>query len=203
MNNYVYIVSSMPAISSSSRTDSTLDPDTLIEEIESQLGSRDRDMLHLLLDGFDPEKIGAEFYEKARASKSAFIRDFFDFDFNVRNAKVRYLNSALGRPENTGIIPSGEECSAFEEAGRLQGILESDNILGREQALDEFMWEKIDSLSVFDYFNIDAILAFAAKLKIVDRWLKLDERTGRKMFHKLADEVMRTFKGVEFDSNRQ
>lgn len=202
MNNYVYIVSSLPAISSSSRTDNALDTDMIIEEIESQLDSGDREMLHLLLDGFDPEKIGAEFYEKTRASKSAFIRDFFVFDFNVRNAKVRYLNSALGRPENDGIIPSGEEGFEFEEAGKLQGILESDNILGREQALDDFLWEKIDSLSVFDYFNIDAILAFAAKLKIVDRWLKLDESTGRKMFHKLADEVIKTFKGVEFDSNR-
>ena len=36
------------------------------------------------------------------------------------------------------------------------------------------------------------------KLKIVSRWLKLDEAAGREMFRELVSEVRSTFKGVEY-----
>lgn len=200
MNNYVYIVSSLPVIASSSRTDSSLDAGQVIEEIKDQLSAGDRETLSLLLDGFDPEKLGAEFYTQVRGNKSAFLKDYFMFDLDVRNAKVRHLNSALGRPEDTDIVSLDEEEHEFDEAAKLQSILSTSDILGREKALDDLMWEKIDSLTTFDYFTFDAILAFVAKLKIVDRWLKLDEARGREMFHKLASEVKATYKGVEFES---
>jgi hypothetical protein len=61
------------------------------------------------------------------------------------------------------------------------------------------MWEKISSLTLFNYFDITVILAFITKLNIVARWFKLDEQTGREMFKKLVDEVRGTFKGVEYN----
>ena len=45
---------------------------------------------------------------------------------------------------------------------------------------------------------MEAILAFVAKLKIVDRWLTLDEEQGKEMFKRLVDEVRGTFKGVNY-----
>ena len=61
------------------------------------------------------------------------------------------------------------------------------------------MWEKISSLTLFNYFDINVILAFITKLNIVARWFRLDEQTGREMFKKLVDEVRGTFKGVEYN----
>ena len=51
----------------------------------------------------------------------------------------------------------------------------------------------------FDYFDRDAILGFIAKLKITDRWLKLDEKTGRELFHRITEQVRASFKGVEYN----
>lgn len=62
------------------------------------------------------------------------------------------------------------------------------------------MWDKIDEMTTYDYFDIEAILGFLAKLHIVERWYILDEKTGREMFRKLVDEVRGTFKGVRFDA---
>ena len=59
-------------------------------------------------------------------------------------------------------------------------------------------WGKINELTVFDDFDMEAILAFVAKLKIVDRWLTLDEEQGKEMFKRLVDEVRGTFKGVNY-----
>ena len=61
------------------------------------------------------------------------------------------------------------------------------------------MWNKIDELNTFDYFNVSTVLGYIAKLKIIDRWLKLDEATGREMFRQLVSEIRGTFKGVEFN----
>ena len=40
--------------------------------------------------------------------------------------------------------------------------------------MDDLMWSKIESITTFDYFDINVILGFIARLNIVARWLKLD-----------------------------
>ena len=93
----------------------------------------------------------------------------------------------------------GEEEREFEDARILDEILGSDDILGREKALDDLAWKKIDALTTFDYFDLDAILGFLTKLKIADRWAKLDPETGRTLFRKITEEVRASFKGIEFE----
>ena len=61
------------------------------------------------------------------------------------------------------------------------------------------MWAKIDEILIFDYFDIDVILGFVAKMKIADRWLLLDEDAGREMFRRLVQDIRGTFKGVEYN----
>ena len=71
--------------------------------------------------------------------------------------------------------------------------------IAREKGLDEITWEKVNGLTIFNYFDINAILGYIAKLHIADRWLVLDEETGRELFKKLVKEVKGTFKGVKYD----
>ena len=196
MNNYVYIVSCLPVLT----PDATLDADAVIEDVLSQCSERDRETISFMLDGFDGEKLSADFYRKALSHPSAFIRGWFGYDLDVRNAKARYLNRAFGRPEEMDTVVLGEdEEREFDDAPLLQGILSTEDILGREKALDDLAWKKIDELTVFDYFDLDAILGFLAKLKITDRWLKLDPATGRELFRRFTEEVRATFKGVDFE----
>ena len=48
-------------------------------------------------------------------------------------------------------------------------------------------------------FDIDILLSFITKLKITDRWSKLDPESGRELFRRLVGEVRGTFKGVQFN----
>ena len=148
------------------------------------------------------ENLTADFYRTALAHKNRFIREYFRFDLNVKNAKVRYLNEALGRDPKKDVIVLDEEApqEVFEEAAKLDTILHGNDILERERGIDDLMWEKIEDMTTYDYFDIEAVLAFLAKLHIVERWYILDEKTGREMFRKLVDEVRGTFKGVRFDA---
>ena len=92
--------------------------------------------------------------------------------------------------------PTSTGNSSTAAPSRKKGGLRS--LLDRERDLDDITWEKISSLENFHYFDITAVLAYVAKLHIVDRWLALDEEKGRELFHKLVQEVKGTFKGVNY-----
>ena len=208
MNNYIYIIAGLPDFTPDWRQgDKSLDD--YFEQMRELLSEKDNETISFIIKGFDKNQIGFDFYKEALAHRIGFIREFFQFDMNVRNQKVRYLNQALGRDaekdilsmrdpeaEDTGLEPEEPE---FKESARLQAILEGNDILSRERGIDDLYWDKIDELTLFDYLNFDKILGVVAKMMIIRRWLILDEETGRAMFKKLVDEVRGTFKGVEYN----
>lgn len=207
MKNYEYIVASLPDITTGWKFGEK-GPQNYIEEIVSLCSDKDRELIDFLMSGYEDENLCAEFYAKALTHKDRFISEYFRFDLNVRNAKVKYLNKALGRPSDKDVLTFTEDApqavldaisEEFEEAADLETVLNAGDILSRERGIDDLMWEKIDNLTTFNYFDIDAILGFITKLNIVARWYKLDEQTGREMFKKLVDEVRGTFKGVEYN----
>ena len=207
MNNYEYIVASLPDITTGWKFGDK-GPEDYIEEITDLCSDEDRELIAFLLDGYREENLGTEFYAKALTHTDAFIREFFRFDLNVRNTKVNYLNKALGRPSGKDILSFPEEtpqrildaaAEEFEEKADIESVLNSGDILSRERGIDDLVWEKVNSLTTFNYFDIDAILGFIAKMNIVARWFRLNEQTGREMFKKLVDEIRSTFKGVEYN----
>lgn len=207
MSNYEYIVASLPDITTGWKFGEK-GPQDYIDEIVELCSDKDKELIDFLMSGYMDENLNIEFYEKALTHKNRFIREYFTFDLNVRNAKVKYLNKALGRPSDKDVLTFPEEAplavldtiaEEFEEAAELETVLNAGDILSRERGIDDLMWGKIDDLTTFNYFDIDAILGFITKLNIVARWYKLDEQTGREMFKMLVDEVRGTFKGVEYN----
>ena len=208
MNNYIYMIAGLPDFTPDWRQgEKSLDE--YLEQTRELLSEKDNKVLDFIVKGFDKDQIGLEFYKEALSHRLGFIREFFQFDLNVRNQKVRYLNHALGREpekdilslrdpeaEDTGLEPEAPE---FKEETRLQNILEGKDILARERGIDDLYWEKIDEITLFDYLNFDKILGIMVKMMIIRRWLILDEETGRQMFKRLVDEVRGTFKGVQYD----
>lgn len=197
MDNYEYLIAGLPVLSSDWTENGQLPVDELTEEIRNLCSEKDNSLIDSLLAGFSEENLNEGFYKGMLESHNSFLRDYFTFDLNLRNCKVRYLNSRLERPEGTDIFLEPSE--DFEEKDAVDKVLNGDDLLAREHGLDSITWDKVSELTTFDYFNINAVLGFLAKLNIINRWLKLDERTGRELFKKLVDEIRGTFKGVEFN----
>ena len=192
MNNYEYIIASLPVLS---REDSErVNAAALIEDTREQLGEKDNALVDFLLTPSQGGELNADYYRRAAESGSRFIREYMAFDRRLRNAKVAWLNTALGREEGQDMLFLSEDEAAdpwsdFPEKEEADAALGGSDILGRERALDSLMWRKIDEISVFEYFSADAVLAFLAKLSIVERWLRLDENTGRELFRRLVAEI--------------
>ena len=197
MNNYEYIISSLPAISLDWKFGDGASFDTYVGWIKSQLSGSDIKVVDRLLDGFKDDNLNQEFYEAAIKDSDRFLKEYFTFDLNVRNGKARFLNKAFERPldQDTIKLNTGE----FAEGPRLEEALNAPDLLSRERGLDSLMWDKINEITTFNYFDLDAILGFIARLHIIGRWFALDEKTGREMFIRLVDEVRGTFKGVNFN----
>ena len=197
MNNYEYIISSLPAISLDWKFGEGASFETYVDWIKSQLSEADIKVVDRLLDGYKDENLTREFYEAALKDGNRFLKEYYTFDLNVRNGKARFLNKAFERPldQDTIKLETGE----FPEGPRLEEALNAPDLLSRERGLDSLMWDKINEITTFDYFDLEAILGFIARLHIIGRWFALDEKTGREMFIRLVNEVRGTFKGVKYE----
>lgn len=190
MNNYVYIVASLPEIAVNYEGTS-FDYAAVKEQIVELLSEDDQKLVELLEEGFDENTLGAEFYAKAAESKNRFIREYFDFDGRLRNMKVAYLAKRLNKQGEQYLVDMPE--ADFEEESQIKEILENADFVLREQKMDELKWEKASDIARMDYFNMNAILAFLVKAKTVQRWAELDKAKGEEMFRKLVKEVRGTF----------
>ena len=194
MNNYEYIVASLPVIEPGSRLGSSSAANAIIDDIREQLSNKDNALVTMLLDGFDPEKLNAGFYRACLGSGSRFLREYFLFDLFLRNTKVEYLNASLGRPEGKDVLLLEElEDHEFEQKEEIVEILSGTDIIGREKGLDMAIWEHVEEVTTMDVFDMDAILGFIARLKIIDRWDKLDPETGAELFRRLIKEIRATY----------
>lgn len=194
MNNYEYLIASLPDITPDWKDSGEMSGDAFVDWLREGCSDSDRKLIDFLREGFAAENLNKDFYLRALSHRDRFLREYFRFDLNVRNAKVEYLNRELGRAAGTDIFLT--DANGFEEEARLGAVLGSGDILSREKGIDDLMWEKIESLTTFDYFDIDAILGFIAKLNIAMRWNRLDPETGREMFSRIVKEVRGSFTGV-------
>ena len=48
-------------------------------------------------------------------------------------------------------------------------------------------------MTLLDSLDLEVILGFVAKLKIIDRWLQLDPDSGRALFRRLVDDIRSTY----------
>ena len=211
MSNFEYIISSLPFLTADFRYTDQAGFNSVISDIKRDLGEQDEALLDFLLKGFSDKELDTDFYAEALRHRNKFLREYFRFDLNVRNAKVRYLNAQLGRnPEQdlmTGEDPDAADVDIdgfrfsggeFEEEAKVDAILAGNDLVEREKGLDNLLWDKVDSLATFHYFDIEAVLAYIAKLHIVTRWLNLDEEVGRDVFRRLLKDVRGTYKGVKY-----
>ncbi|MBQ9193290.1 MAG: DUF2764 family protein [Bacteroidales bacterium] len=211
MSNFEYIISSLPYLTMDFKYAGQAGFNSVISDIKRDLDEKDQGLVEFLLKGFSDKELDADFYAAALKHRNRFLREYFRFDLNLRNAKVRYLNAQLGREPDqdlmTGEDPEAEDVDIdgfrfsggeFEEALKVDNILAEKDLVSREKGLDDILWDKIDNLAIFHYFDIEAVLAYIAKLHIVTRWLNLDEEVGRDVFRRLLKDVRGTYKGVKY-----
>ena len=159
-----------------------------------------------------------QYFDYMLNSSNQFLRDWYTFELNVTNILTGINCRKFDRDPEREIIGNNFVTEAIkrssakdfglevelEYAGDVIQIAEKENLLTREKNLDQFKWNKLNELTLFNYFSIEVVLAYILKLEMIYRWMSLDENTGRKMFEKLIDELKDSFEfSKEFIINEQ
>ena len=146
----------------------------------------------------------AAYYEECAHSKSRFIRAWSEFDRTLRNVSAAVVARATSRPIESVVVGGGDVVEQLQRSSAadfgLRGELayvdaviaavnDEPNMVEKEHKLDMVRWEQAGELAGFDYFNINAILSYLAKINIVARWSLLDPKRGREMFERIMAEL--------------
>lgn len=70
----------------------------------------------------------------------------------------------------------------------ITAVSDVQNMVEKEHKIDLIRWEQALQIAFTDYFNINAILSYVARINIVARWTLLDEKRGREMFERIKQE---------------
>ena len=172
--SYYYLAASLPVI--------TMDapPAMTFSEFQKQCE------LHLA----DKHKtmLGTLFGECSYQAESRFIKNWKDRETQLRNTIAKHR----AHKQNKDAVQYIKDHNGFESNmnDTVDAAFSAPTPLDRERALDNLRWNTIEELEGFDEFSIDAILGYALKLKIAERWASMDEKTGQSKADELINQEL-------------
>lgn len=144
------------------------------------------------------------YYEECAKSKCRFMREWAEFDRTLRNVSAAIVARAAGRAIDSVTIGGGDVVDQLQRSSAadfglrgevayidsvITAVNDEQNMVEKEHKIDLVRWEQASELASFDYFNINAILSYLAKINIVARWALLDPKRGRAMFERIMAEL--------------
>ena len=144
------------------------------------------------------------YYEECALSGSRFLREWAAFDRTLRNISAAAVARSLGRAVAGVTVGKGDVVEQLQRSSAadfgLRGELlyidaviaavnDEQNLLEKERKIDLIRWNEAGELVTFDYFDINAVMAYLVKVNMVARWSVLDVRHGREMFERLLAEL--------------
>ncbi|MBP3712573.1 MAG: DUF2764 family protein [Bacteroidaceae bacterium] len=77
----------------------------------------------------------------------------------------------------------------FDYIPQLMKIVEEADPVRKEKMIDAFKWVWLDERTFFEPFSMEAVFAYLCKLKMQERWAKLDVEQGKETFQKIIDDL--------------
>lgn len=154
------------------------------------------------------------YYNDALRVNNTFLRQWFEFEINLKNMLVyntaqkfnlSYENELVSNTLLTNSLRQktgrdlGEASSwpYFDAVNQISenSSVSTTDIASKERAIDSLRWNVLDQMNTFNYFSIEVIISYMVKLMMIERWLKLDPKTGEALFRRLIGDLQ---SGYEF-----
>ena len=156
------------------------------------------------------KKLQTLFFDFVLQTKNEFLKKWFEFDMNIKNIltaincrkydyniekqliKVKHTNEVF-----QNLLKETPKLDSFSDevmyAKEIFQIAESEDTLSeKENAIDQIKLKFLEEFTFFKYFNIEKILAFIILLNIIERWSKVDNKAGEKIFKKIISNLQFT-----------
>lgn len=108
--------------------------------------------------------------------RSPEARELVAAETRLRSALARLRAQRAGaEPAPTARALEVPDARASVVAARAMAL---DDPLERELSLDRFRWELLDATAAFPAFGVQAVFAYALKLRLAEKWSSMDEDAG-------------------------
>lgn len=186
---YSYLAAGLPELTF--KTDiKGFDYSRICLQMQAHITGSDASLLRLLLIGLEPQRQTPYLYAIAAKNPCRYINEYFNYDRLLRNAQ------AVAAAKRMNVEPHGHIVGDYDPTALPEEIVQATaktDVLVREEQLDKLRWQKANDITVFNYLDIEYLLAYVTKAAIIDRWLKLDKAKGEAFFKLLVSEVRGTF----------
>lgn len=161
--NYYFLVSSLPHVSIGEPPAISFDK---FAEICSEHLSKD-----------DMSALNTIAGLKTIDSSHSFIKAWKEKETLLRNAIAKIRASRLNRDSSSCI----KEVSSFDASIEkvAADAFAKPNPLEKELLIDKHRWHQLEELQGFNMFSSSAILSYAVKLKIAERWAALNRENAK------------------------
>lgn len=151
------------------------------------------------------------YYDSVLTCKNDFLRDWFEFDLNIKNVLTAITCRKMKYNPETEIIGdnlisrqlknnTSKDFGLQADFPLIENILQissESNLLERERKLDLLRWDYLDEHTFFHYFTIEKILSYLIKLTILHRWMKLNPEMGKEMFNRMVSDIEKSYEFPE------
>lgn len=160
MPYYTYLISSLPALCFGMRPPFSFEG--LLGLCKELVLDKDIEVLQIAYNA------GLESYQGTQQT----LNKWYEFELTVRNelAKIRAGRKHLDPAKylrRDGFVEPGISHIAL-------AAFRNPNILEAERYLDQMRWQFLDGLLFGHYFDLDFLIVYSCKLKILERWEKIN-----------------------------
>lgn len=144
------------------------------------------------------------YYKVCAASSSRLLREWSNIDRTIRNIVAATLARQQGVAIDTVVVGEDSVTEALSRSSAadfglraelpfveqlVAAVADEHNMVEKERKIDNIRWAELSELSTFDYFDLNAVIAYLVKVNMVARWAQLDRKVGREMFDRLVAEL--------------
>ena len=128
-----------------------------------------------------------EYFRYLRQSGNGFIERWAILCLNLRNYLTAKKCEEFTIPKQSQVVGADDFAKRLLEyptdhkeiqvewplSEVIVELLNNDNLLKKELALDQLKWDLIDEMNLFSYFSIEIIFGYTLKLLILSRWKRV------------------------------
>ena len=165
---YPYLLSSLPMLSFGMKAPLTIEK--LLAQCKGIIPDEDIGTVRLALAPEGP---------LCAKEKNGTLRRWRSFDTMVRNELVK-IRAPRRKIEESKYLRQDGCPESLYAAHIAVNAYRKPSILEAERSLDLERWRELDELSLGHYFDIDALIVYAYKLKILQKWAKIQSADKRR-----------------------
>lgn len=114
-------------------------------------------------------------FDRARSSRSPFLRAWVGFEVGMRNALARLRAEALDLDPDPYMVAQGLGDPEFPFEGILEGWRAASNPLEALEAQDRVRWNWVAEHEQWYSFNSNEVAAYTARIILLHRWRRINQ----------------------------